>query len=118
MSEYGIRYKDVNDNKKFINVVDPVNFSDVPSIFKYTGIPSRDPKDMIGHFPCNETDERRKKKSTSSSSKKKSTRSSSKKSMDHKKRKVESSSSRTYLDLTRNESNSEQTIDLLDFMAD
>ena len=107
--------------------MDPVNFSDVPSIFKYTGIPSRDPKDMIGHFPCNDTDERRKKKSTSSSSKKKSTsssskkkstRSSSKKSMDHKKRKVESSSSRTYLDLTRNESNSEQTIDLLDFMAD
>ena len=118
LSEYGIRYKDVNDNKKFINVVDPANFSDVPSIFKYTGIPSRDPKDMIGHFPCNDTDERRKKKSTSSSSKKKSTRSSSKKSMDHKKRKVESSSSRTYLDLTRNESNSEQTIDLLDFMAD
>lgn len=71
LSERGIRIK-VNNN--YTHAVDPRDFPDVKSIFKYMDLPNRRPNQMVGYFPCindvdnNSKSSRKTKRSRSSSS--------------------------------------------------
>jgi hypothetical protein len=49
LSEKGIRIK---VNNHYTHAVDPKDFPDVKSIFKYMDLPNRRPDQMVGYFPC------------------------------------------------------------------